>query len=81
MHRIYIVSYIMCVNGRVSSLQLRDKPIVSNSIQRIAIYIEKVTRADFKTLISREVVDRVVKAEEAVAHGEELHPIQIKLAA
>jgi len=70
----------MCVDGRVSSLLLRDRPIVSNSVQRIAIYTGKATRADVKTLISREVLDRVVKAEEAVAHGEKLHPIQIKLA-
>lgn len=54
---------------------------MSNSIQRIAVYTDKVTKADVKTLISREVVDRVLKAEEAVAHGEELHLIQIKLAA
>ena len=71
----------MCVNGRVSLLLLRDKSIVSNSIQRIAIYADKVGRADVKTLRSRGVIDRVVKAEEAVAYGEKLYPIQIKLAA
>ena len=71
----------MCVNRRVSSLLLRDKLIVSNSIQRIAIYTDKVTRVDVRTLISYEVVDQVVKTEEVVAHGKELHSIQIKLAA
>ena len=71
----------MCVNGRVSLLLFRDKSIVSNSIQRIAIYADKVSRADVKTLRSREVVDRIIKAKEAVAHSEKLYPIQIKLAA
>ncbi len=35
---------------------------------------------DVKTPRSREVVDRVAKAEEAVAHGKNLHPNQTKLA-
>lgn len=46
----------MRVNGSVSSLLLLDKPIVSSSIQRIAIHADKVTRADVNTLRSREVI-------------------------
>lgn len=49
----------MCVNGRVSSPLFHDNPIMSNSIQRAAIYTDKVTRADVKTLTSRELIDRV----------------------
>jgi len=71
----------MNVNERVLSLLLCDKLIMSNSIQRLVIYTDKVIRVNVKTLRSHEVIDQVVKAEETVAHGEELHLIQIKLAA
>lgn len=33
----------MNVNGRILLLLLRDKPIVNDSIQRLAIYTDKVT--------------------------------------
>ncbi len=71
----------MNVNERVLLLLLRDKLIMSNSIQRLVIYTDKVIRVNVKTLRSHEVIDQVVKAEETVAHDEELHLIQIKLAA
>jgi len=71
----------MNVNERVLSLLLCDKLIMSNSIQRLVIYTDKVIRVNVKTLKSHEVIDQVVKAEETVAHDEELHLIQIKLAA
>ncbi len=69
----------MCVNERVSLLSLRDKPEQHHS-KRFAVYADEVARADVKTLRSCEIIDRVVKAEETVAHGKKIHPIQIKLA-
>jgi len=44
-------------------------------------FADEVARAHVKTLRSREIGDRVIKAEEAVAHREKSHPNQMKLVA
>ncbi len=46
-----------------------------------AICADEVAREHVKTLRSREIGDRVIKAEEAVAHREKSHPNQMKLVA